>query len=305
MCIVYAIALSLAAVVVEPDSEQPRTQHDITQYLPNIGEIEGWDTVGTPQVFVGEDLYAYINGGAVIYYEYGFNQVVTQQYADKDGRTINLEIYEMISPASAYGVYTFKTRGDSQAIAVGSEALLGDYYVNFWKAEFVVTLTASDSTEETIDHMLTLAQVVDAKIQQKALRPSLVDLVPTELAEPTSVVYVKGNTALANVSSFFSDNIFGVREGVVGDYDGLSVFVFKYSTDSISSEWLGNAREHFTDSDRVVRLMEGEGMFFFATTEEQHISVRQIENYILVSLWKAAAVNPEAVLQLIEAKIRE
>ncbi len=301
---VCAVVLLIAAAVIEPGVEQPPAQ-TLSQYVPSTGEVEEWKTVGTPLTFVGESLYAYINGGAVIYYEYGFKQVIIQQYAHPDGRTITLEIFEMTSSASAYGVYTFKTRGDSQTVVLGSEAMLGDYYVNFWKSKFVVTLTASDSTEETFNHMLALAQIVDTKIEQKAVRPSLVDLMPRELAESTSIVYVKGNTALASVSSFFSEDIFGVREGVVGDYGGLTIFIFKYSTDNKSYEWFENAKEHFTESDRAIRFMEGDGMFSFANTEEQHISVRQYENYVLISLWKSAAVNPNAVLQLIEEKIRE
>lgn len=304
MSLVCTIILLIAAAVIEPGVERPPAQ-TLSQYVPSTGEVEEWEAVGAPQVFAGESLYAYINGGATIYYEYGFNQVIIQQYAYPDGRIITLEIFEMTSSAGAYGVYTFKTRGDSQAVAVGSEALLGDYYANFWKSTFVVTLKASDSTEETIHHMLALAQIVDSKIAQKAVRPALVDLMPHELAEPTSIVYVKGNTALTSVSSFFSEDIFGVSEGVVGDYGGLSIFIFKYSTNSKSSKWFENAREHFSKSDRVVRFMDGDGMFSFANTEKQHISVRQCENYVLVSLWKSASINPHAVLQLIEEKIRE
>lgn len=292
-------------VVVDPDAEQPRLQHDITQYVPDSGEIKGWETVGTPQVFVGESLYAYINGGATIYSEYGFKRVIVQEYVHPGGSTVVLEVFEMTSSASAYGVYTFKTRSDTQAVAVGSEARRGDYYVNFWKGRFVVTLTASDSREETFTHVLTLAHIIDSKIEHSAARPSIVDLMPRERAEPTSLVYVKGNTALANVTSFFSDDIFGVREGLVGDYDGLSVFIFKYSSGSKSFEWFQNAKEHLRDSNRVVRVITGKGLVSFSTTDEEHITVRHCENYILVSLWKAAAVNPDAVLQLIQAKIRE
>jgi hypothetical protein len=299
---VLTIIFFIATAVVEPGAEQPQIQK-LTHYLPATGDVGEWKVAGTAQTYVGENLYAYINGGAVIYYEYGFKQVMVQRYAHSDGRTITLEIYEMKSPASAYGIYTFKTRGDSQAIAVGSEALRGDYYANFWKARFVVTLIASDSKEETIEQMLALAQVVDARIKQEAARPLLVDLLPREMSEPSSVVYVKGNTALGNINNLFFEDIISVREGVVGDYGEYKTFVFKYSSTSTSHELFENAKNYMNANQRFTDFSESDSNFYVKDSDGQHIYVRTHEKYILIFVGENKTIS-ENILNEVEIRIK-
>jgi hypothetical protein len=112
-------------------------QDDLRALLPAGGDARGWVKDGDPQEFVGEDLYTYINGGAEIYQEYGFRRVVVQDYENAAGKSVSLEIFEMETPAAAFGIFTFKRSGQGKSIAVGAE--LEDYYLNFWKGRFLVT----------------------------------------------------------------------------------------------------------------------------------------------------------------------
>ncbi|MGD2295287.1 MAG: hypothetical protein PVF22_05570, partial [Candidatus Aminicenantes bacterium] len=42
-------------------------EQDISLYLPESGEVEGWQRIRALQSYTGEDLFLYINGGAEIY----------------------------------------------------------------------------------------------------------------------------------------------------------------------------------------------------------------------------------------------
>ena len=117
----------------------------------------GWSRDGAPQEFVGEDLYTYIDGGAEIYQEYGFRRMVVQDYRSPAGKSVSLEIFEMETPAAAYGMFTFKRSGQGRIVPLGSGTELEDYYLNFWKGRFLVTLTGFDATTPTIDGLLAVA----------------------------------------------------------------------------------------------------------------------------------------------------
>ncbi|NTU74630.1 MAG: hypothetical protein HGA86_00715, partial [Anaerolineaceae bacterium] len=137
---------------------------DLSGYLPASGEVAGWKLSEAPKNYRGDELFAMIDGGADIYHEYGFTQVLRAEYLNARGKSIKLEIYEMESPAAAYGIYTFKTDDGGRALAIGREALLEDYYLNFWKGNLLVTVIGSDSEEESVQGVVALAKAVDAHI---------------------------------------------------------------------------------------------------------------------------------------------
>ena len=88
-----------------PDVTPTRT--GISTHLPTSGELKPWKSFGPREIYKGEALYLWIDGGASIYMEYGFEQAVTERYLGPDSQLITLELYEMEDPTSAYGIYTF------------------------------------------------------------------------------------------------------------------------------------------------------------------------------------------------------
>jgi hypothetical protein len=57
------------------------------------------------QSFDGSGLWGYINGGADIFLEYGFDKLLLQEFSI-NGLNFKVEIYKMNSPASAFGIYS-------------------------------------------------------------------------------------------------------------------------------------------------------------------------------------------------------
>jgi hypothetical protein len=72
------------------------------------GDLPGV-TIERSATYNGKALYGYIDGGAELYYEYGFRRVVVQEIA-RDSLRIHLEVFEMDSPAGASGIFSV-TRG--------------------------------------------------------------------------------------------------------------------------------------------------------------------------------------------------
>jgi hypothetical protein len=188
--------------------------------LPGGDDVPGWAMDGECQEYEGEDLFTYIDGGAEIYQEYGFRRVIVQDYENDAGKSISLEIFEMAAPAAAYGMFSFKRSGQGRSLDLGGGGELEDYYLNFWKGRFLATLTGFDETAGTVEGLLALAKVVDAKVQEGGRAPELVAHLPPEGLGAGSVKYLKGLLGLNNVYPFYTARGLAFQEAVRGIYEG-------------------------------------------------------------------------------------
>lgn len=210
---------------------------DVERYLPGKSEISGWTDMSDPRTARGEDLYLLIDGAAEIFLEYGFRQAVMQSYGNGSGKSINLEIYEMEDTTGAYGIYTFRTGKGGEAISVGNEGLMEDYYLNFWKGRILVTVIGFGTDEETVGGMMAVARAVEARIEEEGGRPRLAGLLPVNGLKPEGIKFIRGNLALFNIYEFDSADIFGLSEGVFGTYGDHRIFLFSYDDENECRKW--------------------------------------------------------------------
>jgi len=214
-------------------------------YLPADNAAAGWTRDGGPQEFEGEDLYTYIDGGAEIYREYGFRRVVVQDYENPGGKSVSLEIFEMETPAAAFGMFTFKRSGGGEPLVLGAGAELEAYYMNFWKGRFLVTLTGFDEAAETVEGLKAIGRSVDSGLPEGGEAPGLVSALPAEGLRPGSVKYLKGLLGLNNLYAFYTARGLAFTDAVRGLYDsGEILIVLNYgSAGARHTAWLALCAE--------------------------------------------------------------
>ena len=213
------------------------SQEKLTEMLPENGEVPGWTKHRPLQHFAGEKLYEYIDGGAEIYHEYGFVQVVVQDYISGQKKSVSVEIFEMASPESAYGIYTFKTNAQDKKVQAGNDAQLADYYMNFWKGPYLVTLTGFDETEKTRQGLMEIAAKVSSKMPAGGEKPRIASYLPEEELMAQSLKYFTGYLGLRSSHPFFSLPITGFLHGIKGDYaGGFSLFLFRFKEEQESRQ---------------------------------------------------------------------
>jgi hypothetical protein len=256
-------------------------------YLPKAAELKDWEPAGTVEYIVGDDLFLLINGGAEIYHEYGFKQAITRGYKHKNQPSLgfNLEIYEMQNPEAAYGVYTFKTGDSGKAIDVGQEGMLEDYYINFWKGNFQVTVIGFDSKKETLEGILQAAKIVSAKIKETGQKPKLLQLLPKGdkyQLKPNGITYLKGNLALFNQYEFDSKDIFGLKEGVVANYQDSRYFIFQYKDATECKKWFDTAKKYLESNPSYKDFSIKEASFSFTDNKNNPFYIQLHQQYILV-----------------------
>jgi hypothetical protein len=147
-----------------PQAEEPRPRESLLHLLPLESDLKGWKLDGQPQTAEGIRLFELINGGAEEYVKEGFSRAVMATYRNNEGKRINLDIYEMLSPESAKSIYRKKAGNKGQKVSIGEEAAMEDYYLNFRKGVYQVTLSGYDTQRETLEWLLRMARLVAERI---------------------------------------------------------------------------------------------------------------------------------------------
>jgi hypothetical protein len=294
----FNVLLIIAVGLLCCSADEVEAPHPFLVLLPQEGDAGSWKPEDEPQHVEGEDLFLLINGGAEIYHEYGFTQAAVQSYIDDQDRSLTLEIYEMSDPSAAYGIYSFKRGAAGDSLDLGDEATLQDYYLNVWKGNVLITVIGFDTEKETREGLEALARSVVGKVASTASRPSLVTLLPQEGLNTASVKYLKGGQALFNAHEFARGNIFGVREGVVAEVDGNTVFLFAYENEGEATEWLGKAWEKLSTEDGYQTVVVEGDEFSAVDSEGMQLRAAAAGRYILL----AVGDNATATLAMLRAR---
>ncbi len=294
-------------LLLHPSENQTPSQRDLHKYLPGTDETGEWKEDDLPQEYEGEDLYLYINGGAEIYHEYGFKQVIVQDYTRKNGKSIALEIFEMESIEGAYGIYTFKTSTEGKELALGDKAQLSDYYLNFWKGDFVVTLTGFDEDEETVKGLQRVARAVDTKIKSRGREPAFVSLLPEKDLIKQSIKYFKGNLGLYNSYPFFTQDVFRLKKGIKSDYKaGYSVFIISYKDSKENRSRFNEVRKSFEESPRYkdFRFVD-EKLFQVEDGKGKLVFVSHLKKLFLIAVGAISQAQATEIFAAIQENIRD
>ncbi len=297
-CLLLVLGILWCCVNPVPERE------GLEALLPD--EVGGWMKHGAAQGYAGDDLFTYINGGAEIYREFGFEEVVVQDYRTDQGGAISLEVYKMTGPESAYGIFTFKRSADGRAMDYhGAEAQLEDYYLNLWKGSYLVTLTGFDEEDTTIQGLQDLARSLAFRITEIGEAPGLVSLLPDKDKILGSVRYFNGPLALFNSHSFAREDVFSLDQGVRGDYTGgESLFIFAYETPEGAEAAFRGAEEFFASApDHAVDRGPGEDCFRMQGPREGFFQLKRVQDFILVLKELGPSESPSPLLVEAQARI--
>jgi hypothetical protein len=125
---------------------------------------DSWVALEAPQTAAGEQLFTVINGGAVLYMQAGFSRAAFASYRSAAGRDINLEIYRMQTADAARNVYKQKISAQGRSVDIGGAAFFEDYFLNFYRGVYQVTISGYASDRQTADDIFTIARIIDERL---------------------------------------------------------------------------------------------------------------------------------------------
>ena len=170
LCVLISCLIASFSAMNSQGEESP-SQEPPVRLLPLESDLKGWKLDGEPQTAGGMALFELINGGAEEYVKQGFRRAVMASYINSVGKRINLEVYEMVSPESARNIYLKKAGDKGTRVPVGDEAALEDYYLNFRKGAYQVTLSGYDTQKETLECIVLMGRLIAERIGPSLVTP--------------------------------------------------------------------------------------------------------------------------------------
>ena len=217
--LIVAVGLSLLVVVVAcgrapgpggPAGGGPVLPESAAGWTAS-GPVERWDT---------ETIYDYIDGHAEVYLAFGMRGCASRRYAGPEGEAdVMVDVFELASPADAFGVFTHDRDGEEVAVGQGGRYRWG--WLSFWKGRFFVSVTAEDESEAARTAVLELGRQLAASIDETGEPPALLGALPDDGLEPRTMRYLRHPLVLAAELPVGLDDPFelgGTTPAVLGRY---------------------------------------------------------------------------------------
>ncbi len=116
------------------------------------------------RTFNGNALWGYINGGADIYLEYGFDVLLAQKI-EREGKQYTVDIYKMIDSEAAFGIFSVSIFNCNEKLEGTSFSCITPYQVQFVKAPYYVSVVNEDGSAEEQNICRKFATTLKGKIE--------------------------------------------------------------------------------------------------------------------------------------------
>lgn len=132
--------------------------------MPSISETDVSGCIITrSEIFDGNSLWGYINGGADVYLEYGFDKLLVQEAVIRSYK-ITINIYRMKSPEAAFGIYSINKY---KCISTDSSIIyscITKYQFQFANSEYYVSVVNRSGTPEEQSYCSEISHLIFSKI---------------------------------------------------------------------------------------------------------------------------------------------
>ncbi|MCX6566021.1 MAG: hypothetical protein NTW38_06295 [Candidatus Aminicenantes bacterium] len=177
-------------------------------------ESLGWKADGADQVFDRETIFEYIDGSGEVYRAFNMKLLVSRRF-NKSGRAdVIIDLFDMGSPADAFGVFAHDLEGEDWKI--GQASLYKGGLLQFWRGRYFVSIFAESENPATAAVLAELGKAVAAVIGPDGPKPDLVDLIPEEF-RGGKVRYIHDPQILNYHFYIASENVLGLGP----DADGV------------------------------------------------------------------------------------
>ena len=248
----------------------------------SLNKCTGLEISGEPELYVGDDLFNLINGGAELYHEYGFVEVLAAEIMDQNEDLVKVEVYDMGSPESAWGIYSITSTSKAIDLNAGDAGRQGEGFAQFVKGSYMFYLYFSGMSDERLQ---TIANCLANNVEQSVPPPRLMMEVKAGRVAPQKNIYFKGNLGLSAIYSFHYKDIFGYTEGAAAIYDDLMVFVLAYPDIEGCNDGFLHAKEFFINSSKYHDQNTQEDSFTARDRKQRNVSCYNENGFLLLFVY--------------------
>jgi len=191
------------------------------------------------RTFTETSLYGYINGGAELYLEYGFDTLLVTELVI-DGSDIKAEMYRMKDAEAAFGIFSvsrFRCNGGEK---LTEHLCRSAYQLQFCKGPYYVSIINDTGNEADQQRSAVLARLIIENITEPSFDPGAFYSETIDEETMKGAVLVRGPLGIYNGIPGLSD-----RLGTANEYSALlirlgqdTVASLRFNSDSSAEEFL-------------------------------------------------------------------
>jgi hypothetical protein len=190
-----------------------------TTTMPVLNSRDINDAVITEtRTFGNESLFGYMDGGAELYLEYGFDSLFVTSLSFKGG-DIKAEVFRMSDPDAAFGIYSVSHFKCTNSVDLTRYYCSSPYQVQFCKGSFYVSIINSNGTEAEQKLSESIAELLIGKISGQSFSPAVYITDDLTEEEVKSALFVRGSLGLFNGAYGLSKEL--------EDFSGYSALIIK------------------------------------------------------------------------------
>jgi hypothetical protein len=212
------------------------------------------------EVYAGSSLWGLINGGADLFFEYGFDRMALQEISWQN-EEFRLELYRMDDPAGAFGIYSVSRHGCAGSGLIIDGDCSNRYQYQFFKGNYYLSLINNSGSNKARELALEIAQIIAAGIsgedyslpaffQQEAMK----DFLP-------GLKVLKGKLGLQSTLPSILPALAG--------YDDYTIYYFRFEDSNGKADIALIESGAFWNAGEVV-LQTPESSFFIVSLNSKH-----------------------------------
>ena len=132
--------------------------------FPASGAVAGWEKTGDTRTFAAKNLWQYIDGDAEQYIAAGVVTTSTADYKYQGQLEAVVDVHTMRDAEGARKILETGLTSDAKKIQLGDECVQYAQSVAFRKGPYLVRIVAYESTPDTPQALLALANGVEANL---------------------------------------------------------------------------------------------------------------------------------------------
>jgi len=217
-CLALLLALPViagprSAVSAAPKQVAVRPVGDAA-LTPADASVSGWRKAENVRVFTRADLYGYIDGGAELFLELGFDQLTLQKYRNGSSE-FAVEIYRMTDPAAATGIYLMKCGKETRDPVFKARHTINRHQLMFVRERYYVTVNNLSGKDGMGPDLLRFGGLVAAGLPADRL-PGELKLLPAAGLVAGSERLIRGPYSLQSLYTLGDGDILQLGGKVVG-----------------------------------------------------------------------------------------
>lgn len=143
---------------------EPAPDHQ-DHYLPEAGQVEGWEKSSATRTFPADQLYEYIDGDADRYLKSGVERVLTSDYRYGGKIEAVADVFVMKDRAGAMAAFESQPANGSLPVQIGDAGREYPEMLMFRQGRFFMRVVAYDAGPEVPGAMLLLGRAIEERVK--------------------------------------------------------------------------------------------------------------------------------------------